>query len=118
MGWRELCEKTIRESHTFPKKHTSHQHLAIILLRKKVLATATNKIGTRSTGSGHNEYMVHAEIAVIKKLGDVSKLKGATLVVLRLGSGGQFLSSKPCTACHACLTKCIDTYGLRSIVHS
>ena len=117
MGLRELCE-TILAAHPPTKKHTSHHHVAFLFLRKKMLATATNQIGSRSTGSGHNEYMVHAEIAVIKKLGDISKLKGATLVVLRLGSDGQFLSSKPCTACHTCLTKCIETYGLRAIVHS
>jgi hypothetical protein len=62
--------------------------------------------------------MIHAERAVVKEIGDVSKLKDATLVVIRLGKNGEFLSSKPCDRCQPFLEKCRKDYGLHKVEHS
>ena len=66
------------------KEHRCHNtclHVAAIVKRGKVLATAQNRIGSRSKGSGYSKQTIHAERAVVKKLGDISKLRGATLCV-------------------------------------
>ena len=62
----------------------THLHVAAIVKNGQVLATAENRIGTRSRGSGYSNQTIHAERAVFKKLGDYTKLRGATLCVWRV----------------------------------
>lgn len=96
-------------------------HVAVIALRGKVLATATNRNGTRSMGSGYSTHSIHAEKNVVKQLGDISKLRGADLYVMRISrdvrkvSTDKFLCSKPCDECQAFLEKCMREYGLKNV---
>jgi hypothetical protein len=96
-------------------------HVAVIALRGKVLATATNKNGTRSMGSGYSTHSIHAEKNVVKQLGDISKLRGADMYVMRISRDAQkirkekFLCSKPCDECQAFLEKCMKEYGLKNV---
>jgi len=96
-------------------------HVAVIALRGKVLATATNKNGTRSMGSGYSTHSIHAEKNVVKQLGDISKLRGADMYVMRISRDSQkirtekFLCSKPCDECQAFLEKCMREYGLKNV---
>ena len=117
MRWRVAIQDYL-SIYSPTQKHTTHFHIAFLFLRGKLLAVATNQIGSRSRGVGYSEYMIHAERAVVKEIGDLSKLKDATLVVIRLGKNGEFLSSKPCKGCQLFLEKCIKCYGLSSIYHS
>ena len=93
-------------------------HHAIILRGNKILASAFNKVGSRSRGSGYSEKTIHAEVNVVKSLGDMSLLRGATLIVVRHGSDGTLKSSKPCRSCHNFLEKCMAEYGLRKVIYS
>lgn len=93
-------------------------HHAIILRGNKVLASAFNKVGSRSRGSGYSEKTIHAEVNVVKSLGDFSLLRGATLIVVRHGVDGTLKSSKPCKTCHDFLEKCMSEYGLRKVIYS
>lgn len=97
--------------------HNTFYHIAAIVKRGKVLATAENRIGSRSKGSGYSTQTIHAEKAVVKKLGDISKLRGAVLCVWRLSSIN-VLPSKPCSECHLFLTKCMREYGLKSVQYT
>ena len=99
------------------RKHTTYFHKALILRRNKILAMAENAIGSRSKGSGYSERTIHAEKAVVKKLGDISKLRGATMCVWRVSSVN-VLPSKPCSDCHMFLEKCMREYGLRSVIYT
>ena len=96
-------------------------HVAVIARRGKVLATATNRNGTRSMGSGYSTHSIHAEKNVVKQLGDISKLRGADLYVMRISrdvrkvSTDKFLCSKPCDECQAFLEKCMREYGLKNV---
>jgi Cytidine and deoxycytidylate deaminase zinc-binding region len=96
-------------------------HVAVIALRGKVLATATNKNGTRSMGSGYSTHSIHAEKNVVKQLGDISKLRGADMYVMRISRDSQkirkekFLCSKPCDECQTFLEKCMREYGLKNV---
>jgi hypothetical protein len=63
-------------------------HEATLYKRGKVLATARNTIGSRSRGCGWSDYTLHAERAVVKRVGDTSLLKGCSLVVVRFGKDG------------------------------
>lgn len=98
--------------------HRTSLHHATIILRNKVLASAFNKVGSRSRGSGYSDQTIHAEKAVVKKLGDISQLRGATLVVVRYNNRGDVCGSKPCPECQIFLDKCMKDYGLRKVVHS
>ena len=95
----------------------AHMHYAVIVKRGKVLASSPNYTGTRSLGCGYSTYTIHAERAVVKALGDVSKLRGATLCVWRL-SHANLLPSKPCADCHKFLQKCMRLYGLRCVQYT
>jgi len=96
-------------------------HVAVISLRGKVIATATNRNGSRSSGSGYSTHSIHAEKNVVKQLGDVSRLRGADLYVMRItkdhkkNNMNRLMSSKPCEECHAFLEKCMREYGLKNV---
>lgn len=101
--------------------HNTSIHVAFIVLRGKVLALATNDIGSRSRGCGYSDLTIHAEKAVVKKLGDTSKLRGATLYVIRISRAktsvgeDRIKNSEPCYDCHLFLRKCHEKYGLASV---
>ena len=95
------------------KAHKTKLHCAILMKRNKVLAVATNRVGSRSQGSGYSDRTIHAERNVVKKLGDLSLLRGCTLFVTRIGPHAH--GSKPCEECVLFLEKCMANYGLSAV---
>ena len=102
----------------YTKKHTSKNHVALICKGRKLLAIGQNRVASRLSGCGCQDRMIHAEVDAIKTLGDTSKLRGATLFVVRIMIGGELGPSPPCKTCQPLLAKCQRDYGLRSIQHS
>jgi hypothetical protein len=98
--------------------HRTELHHATIISRNKVIASAYNRVGSRSRGCGYSDITIHAERAAIKRLGDLSKLKGATLFVVRYDKDGDLKGSKPCHDCQIFLEKCMRDYGLRKVIYS
>ena len=98
--------------------HNTQLHYAELYRRNKLLASSRNKIGTRSRGAGWSEYTLHAERAVVKRLGDVSQLHGCTLIVIRVNKTGELMNSKPCHSCEKFLHKCMKEYGLLKVMYS
>ena len=99
-------------------RHNTSLHHATIVKRNKVLAAAYNAIGSRSKGCGYSDQTIHAERAVVKRLGDISQLRGATLIVVRLNKHGELRNSEPCYDCKLFLEKCMREYGLRKVIYS
>lgn len=100
-------------------KHTTQAHIAILIKRGKVINIATNNVGNRSKGCGFETRTIHAERAVLKKVGDVTKLAGASLIVIRIAKGTRkVVNSKPCHSCKCHLEKCMKEYGLRYVYYS
>ena len=94
-------------------------HIAFVYGRGGVLlAMSTNRIGTRSSGAGFSAMTIHAERAALKAVGDFTLLRGAVLVVVRIGRGGNLMSSKPCHECQCHCEKAMDKYGLRCVYYS
>lgn len=100
------------------RNHRTRLHIAILQNRGKILGIATNSLGSRSRGCGYSERTIHAERAVLKKVGNISLLKGATLTVIRLKDDGTIANSEPCHSCSVHLTKCMKEYGLRRVYYS
>lgn len=101
------------------KTHRMSLHMAVLVKRGKIIETATNRIGSRSRGSGYSDLTIHAERAVVKKLGDISKLRGCTLYVWRIGFAEFYpMISEPCYDCQIFLNKCISKYGLRGVYYT
>jgi hypothetical protein len=98
--------------------HATSLHYAQIIKRNKVIAFARNSIGSRSRGCGWGDQSIHAERAVVKRLGDLSQLRGAMMIVVRVNRQGELLGSKPCAGCQLFLFKCMNEYGLRKVVYS
>jgi len=98
--------------------HKTFYHQALIIKRNKIIAIGHNSIGSRSRGCGYSSQTIHAERAVVKNLGDISQLRGSTLIVYRYNSFGELRDSKPCSDCQLFLEKCIKEYGLRKIIYS
>jgi hypothetical protein len=102
-------------------KQRQSLHVAVVVMRGKILASATNRNGSRSSGSGYSSHSIHAEKNVIKQLGDISKLRGADLYVMRISrdfkkaNPDRFLYSKPCDECQIFLEKCMKEYGLKNV---
>lgn len=98
--------------------HRTHYHQAVIVNRNKILAIGHNAIGSRSRGVGYSDRTIHAERAVVKNLGDISQLRGATMYVYRYNAFDQLRDSKPCCECQVFLEKCMREYGLRKVIYS
>ena len=96
-------------------------HVAVLVKRGRILAHATNKNGSRSSGSGYTSHSIHAERNVIKQLGDISKLRGADMYVMRISRDAKkegfdkFLPSEPCPTCQLFLNKCMREYGMKAV---
>ena len=100
-------------------KHNTQAHIAILMKRGKILEIASNSVGSRSKGSGYQERTIHAERAVLKKVGDTAKLNGATLIVIRIMRGTKEVgNSEPCHSCKCHLEKCMREHGLRQVFYS
>ena len=101
--------------------HCTSVHIAVLVYRGKIIAQATNRVGTRSKGSGYSNYTIHAEKNVVKKLGDFKCLKDADMYVIRCGRGvnsSKFINSKPCCDCEKFLNKCMSKYGLKNVYYT
>ena len=99
----------------------TNRHIASLCKGNRVLASAMNQFGSRSFGSGYTYNTIHAEINVIKKLGNIKLLNGATMYIFRTGKGcneDSICHSRPCPICQKFLEKCIDMYGLRRVFYS
>jgi hypothetical protein len=96
----------------YTTKHSCvYAHVALIFQGKKIIAIGQNRVGRRGPFN-----MVHAERDAIRRVPPAA-LRGAVLVVIRLGPRG-LLNSKPCAACEQLLQKCQRTYGLRDYLFS
>ena len=103
------------------QSHETSVHIAIVVLRGKIIAEATNRVGSRSKGSGYSANTIHAEKNVLKVLGDYNKLRDADIYVMRCGKGinaFNFINSKPCQGCECFLNKCMNKYGLRKVYYT
>ena len=105
----------LRTPGRFTTKHRTSHHVAFLFKGRKLLAIGQNRVigGPRRT--------IHAEAAAIRAVGDTARLRGATLVVIRIGGGAsnrQLMNSAPCPACQTLIQKCQREYGLRGCIHS
>jgi len=98
--------------------HNTSLHYAQLIKRNKVIAFARNSIGSRGRGCGWSDNSIHAERAVVKRLGDLSQLRGCVMIVIRINKHDELLNSKPCPECERFLFKCMNEYGLRKVVYS
>lgn len=116
---KQLMASQISMKTVTSKTNLKHIHVAMLMKRGKILSVASNIVGSRKRGAGFDDRTLHAERAVIKKVGDVSKLYGATLVVIRVTKVTYELgNSEPCHSCRCHLEKCIKDYGLKTIYYS
>lgn len=94
-------------------------HVAAIVSRGKVIASATNQIASRTCGASHRgcQNYIHAERNVVSKIAK-HLLRGASLYVMRIKSGEKgnyFQYSQPCPECTILLQKCMSKYGLKNV---
>ena len=101
--------------------HRTQVHLAILVKRGKVIAQASNRIGSRSKGVGFSDKTIHAERNCVRQLGDISQLRGADMYIMRVSKDSDnpvFMGSKPCHECEVFLEKCIREYGLKKVFYT
>ena len=114
-----LLEKGIHIQTSMQKTTMRSIHFAMIMKRGKILDVACNSVGSRSMGCGYTSRTIHAERAVLKKIGDHTKLDGAIMVVIRISRGtGEIMNSEPCKTCRPHLEKCIKEHGLKRVYYS
>jgi Cytidine and deoxycytidylate deaminase zinc-binding region len=119
--------ETFRPQSKVDQRYT-YLHTCVIVSRGKIIAGATNRIGARAralrkgeryTHNTHGPCTVHAEIAALRCLGDLNKLRGADMYVWRLSpSVGKPSNSAPCSECRCVLEKCMREYDLRRVYYS
>ncbi len=101
-------------------KHNASLHRAVLVKRGKIIAESTNNYGSRSRGSGYSNSSIHAEKNVVKELGDISKLKGTDMYIMRFSRSDplEFVTSVPCKSCMIFLEKCMKEYGLKNVYYT
>lgn len=114
--YKAYCVKVTMEYSSVFK--STHLHYAELLRRGQVIASSRNRAGSRSLGCGYDDNTIHAERAVVKRLGDTSQLRGCVLTVVRINKQGKILNSEPCYNCIKFLDKCIKKYGLLKVLYS
>ena len=115
----QLIQANISIKSVWMKTNLKKAHIAVLMKRGKILEIASNFVGSRQGGCGYDDRSIHAERAVIKKMGDHTKLSGAIMIVIRISRGtNQIANSKPCDVCQCHLDKCIKKYGLKCIYYS
>ena len=115
----ELIKANISLKSVWMKTNLKKAHIAVLMKRGKILEIASNFVGSRQGGCGFDYRSIHAERAVIKKMGDYTKLSGAIMIVIRISRGtNQIANSKPCDVCQCHLDKCIKKYRLKCIYYS
>lgn len=82
--------------------HYHHRHATIIYNGGAFLSTGYNSDGK------------HSEMMAISRVKDKKKLKGATVINIRLTKGGRIGLSKPCPSCEVELRK----YGISKVVYT
>ena len=107
----------LRTPSRFTSKHRTSHHVAFVFKGRKVIAIGQNRVSERG---GAIRPTIHAEADAIRAVGDTARLRGATLVVVRIGGHGhgQLMNSAPCRACQALIQKCQREYGLLGCIHS
>lgn len=101
------------------KTNLKRIHIAMLVKRGKLLGIATNSVGSRSSGCGYDELSIHAERALLKKIGDYKKLDGATMIVVRISSRINVVGdSRPCETCKPHMEKCMREYGMKCVYYS
>jgi hypothetical protein len=99
--------------------HSTKLHVAVLVKRGRVLAFATNKVASRSSGASSrgSQNFIHAEKNLLRAIGDLSRMKGSDVYVMRISpvSSTGFMYSQPCSECTAILNKCIEKHGLRKV---
>lgn len=116
---KDVIEDHIPFEALYGRTNLKHVHVALLYRRGKLLGVATNFVGSRNKGCGYDHRTIHAERAVLKKVGDTTKLSGAILIVIRIAKGTrEIVNSEPCHSCRCHLEKCIKSYGLRTIYYS
>ena len=116
-----LEDKTVEN---LVRSYKTSTHVAVLIKRGQEIARATNRVGSRSRGAGWSDCTIHAERNVVKELGDLEKLRGATLYVFRISRCRskvgieRVTNSEPCYDCHLFLTKCHEKYGLRKVYYT
>ena len=101
------------------ERHYASIHKAVLVKRGQIIADASNNYGSRSRGSGYSRSSIHAEKNVVKALGDVHKLRGADMYIMRFSRTPEmdFVRSTPCPSCRVFLEKCIKEYGLKNVYY-
>ena len=109
-------------------QRATYHHTSAIVSRGKVIAVATNKIGVKARpikkgprydNGTHRACTIHAEIAALKSLGDLNRLRGADMYVWRFSTAlGEPRNSRPCAECTCVLEKCMREFGLRRVYYS
>lgn len=96
--------------------HDKARHGAVIFRKKSLISSAhnkpfawTNRLSKEFRKWNHG---IHAEAAAI--LSARQDLRGADILVLRLGRGGAIRLSKPCSFCAAYL----QYVGIRTVIYS
>lgn len=101
---------------TNTSKHRGNNHVAMLFRGHKVIAIGQNRVEITGRGKAKSN-MIHAEADVIRSLGNVQKMRGAKLVVIRIAPSG-IINSAPCQACQCLIQKCMKEYGLIGYEHS
>ena len=115
----QLLRQAIHIEASWDKTTIRSIHFAMLMKRGKVLDAACNAIGSRTRGCGYTNRTIHAERAVLKKLGDHNKLDGAIMVVIRISRGTkELMNSEPCETCRPHLEKCMKEHGLKCVYYS
>lgn len=111
-----LCMDVLNTAIEEAGKSTQHIHIgAVVFKGKRIFGSGHNGIRSSSLPMKHRywEESLHAEQAALLNL-DWDKLKGCSMLVVRVNKTGMFGICKPCPMC----SKIINHIGIKNVYYT
>lgn len=94
-SWGRMINLAIESAH---KSTTTPRHGAVLFTnRRKIITCACNGPGTRTCG--YDVPSVHAEAHCLQNARFRRKVRGSSLLVVRINSSAELMNSEPCDMC-------------------
>ena len=114
---KEIEHAIFNQISRYTTKHNNEHHVAILFKNRRIVSIGQNRLSQKMIRGGRRINTTHAEKDLIQSIRDMRTIRGAMLVIIRLGPQG-VIHSAPCASCMCLIQKCMKEYGLRRCIHS
>lgn len=114
---KEIEHAILNQISRYTTKHKNEHHVALLFKHRRIISIGQNRLSQKMIRGGRRINTTHAEIDLLSSIRDVRTIRGAILVIIRIGPLG-IVHSAPCASCMCLIQKYMREYGLLRYMHS